>query len=194
MQQAIDRDVHRVARLPGEDRIGERVGQAGAEGLARDVFLDVDPAVQGVVDRAVAGAATEIALQRMRQVGLVRLIEGRRGHDHAGGAVAALEGLRVMEGFLDRMKPAIARQALDGRDLAALGAKRRHQTRMERLVVDMDRAGAAVAGVAALLDAEHLEVAQEGAQALAGLRLGRTKMAVHFERDHASSARICSAK
>ena len=38
------------------------------------------------------------------------------------------------------------------------------------------------------------EIAQEGAQALAGPRLGRIEMAVDLELAHASSARICSAK
>ena len=43
---------------------------------------------------------------------------------------------------------------------------------MDRRAVEPDRAGAAIAGVAALLDAEHAALAQEGAQALAGPRLG----------------------
>ena len=39
--------------------------------------------------------------------------------------------------------------------------------------VEPDRAGAAVAGIAAFLDAEHAAVAQKGSQALAGSRFGR---------------------
>ena len=65
---------------------------------------------------------------------------------------------------------------------------------MERLSVDMDRAGAAIAGVAALLDAEHVEVAQEGPQALAGGGLGGVVAAVDRILGHASSVRICSAR
>ena len=42
---------------------------------------------------------------------------------------------------------------------------------MHRLAVEIDSAGAAIAGVAAFLDAEMAEVAQEGAQALPGGRL-----------------------
>ena len=45
---------------------------------------------------------------------------------------------------------------------------------MHRLAVEPDGAGAAIAGVAALLDAEAAVVAQEGAQALAGKRLAET--------------------
>src|SRR5262249_52833054 len=92
------------------------------------------------------------------------------------------------------MEPAILRQAFDGGDLAALGAERRHQAGVERLAVDVDRTGAAVARVAALLDAEHLKVAQERAQALAGLRLSLVRAAVHLELHCATSARICSAR
>ena len=43
---------------------------------------------------------------------------------------------------------------------------------MHRRAVEPDGAGAAIAGVAALLDAEAAVLAQEGAQALAGFRLG----------------------
>ena len=53
---------------------------------------------------------------------------------------------------------------------------------------------AAVAGIAALLDAEHIEVAQEGAQALAGPRLGGIETTVDLIVAHDSSARICSAR
>ena len=40
VQQVRYRDIHRVVRLAGQDRVAERVGQAGAEGLAGNVFLD----------------------------------------------------------------------------------------------------------------------------------------------------------
>ena len=52
---------------------------------------------------------------------------------------------------------------------------------MERLAVDMHGAGAAITGVAALLDAEHIEIAQERAQALAGRRLGRIAAAIDVD-------------
>jgi hypothetical protein len=110
-----------------------------------------------------------IAFECMRQVGLVASSKAARPcHHHAGGAVAALEGLRVVERLLDGMQLAVLGEALDGRDLAALAAEGGHQAGVERLAVEPHRAGAAVARVAAFLDAEHFEVAQEGAQALAG--------------------------
>ena len=192
VQHALDGDVHRVVRLARQDGVGEGVGQAGAQRLAGDVVLDVLLAVQGIDDRAVAGAAADVALERMRQVGLVGLVERGRGrrHHHAGGAVAALEGLRVMEGLLDGMQLAVLGEAFDGGDLLAFAAEGRHQAGMERLAVHPHRAGAAVAGVAAFLDAEHFQVAQEGAQALAGLRFGRVQAAIDLVLAHDSSARI----
>ena len=68
---------------------------------------------------------------------------------------------------------AVGRKALDGGDLAVLGAEGRDQAAMHRLAVEQHGAGAAIAGVAALLDAEPAELAQEGAQALPGARLSR---------------------
>ncbi len=78
--------------------------QAGAAGLAGRVVLRRADAAHRVGDRAVAGAAAEIALERARQVGPLRLVEGGHGHDHAGGAEAALEALRVQEGLLHRVQ------------------------------------------------------------------------------------------
>ena len=65
---------------------------------------------------------------------------------------------------------------------------------MEGLAVDMHGAGAAVAGVTSLLDAEHLEIAQKGAQALAGRGLFRVATAVDAIIGQANSLRISSAR
>ena len=51
MQRAFRRNVERVVRLAGDDRFGERVAQAPAAGLdAGDIVLDIDHAVQRIVD------------------------------------------------------------------------------------------------------------------------------------------------
>ena len=72
-----------------------------------DVLLGgLDP-LQGVLDAAIAGATAEVALQHVRQVLARLLVEGGGGHDHAGGAEAALEGLRVEEGLLHGMQLAV---------------------------------------------------------------------------------------
>ena len=57
-----------------------------------------------VLDRAIAGAAAEIALQRRAEILPLRLVQARGGQDHAGGAEAALESLRVEKGLLHRMQ------------------------------------------------------------------------------------------
>ena len=168
--------VHRVARLAGDDASPKGCARLAPQAWpAMSVLGGATPWMR-VVDRAVAGAAAEIALQRARQVRPLLLVERGGGHDHAGRAEAALEGLRVEEGLLHRMQLAVRGEPLDGGDLPPRGAKGRHQAGMHRLAVEPHRAGAAIAGVAALLDAEHAALAQEGAQALAGPRLGRERL------------------
>ena len=100
-------DVHRVARPAGDDRFAERVRQARAAGLAGDVCLGCGNALEGIVDRTIPGAAAEVAFQRVRQVRPLLLVERGGRHDHARGAKAALEGLRVEEGLLHRMQRAV---------------------------------------------------------------------------------------
>jgi len=51
------RDIERVMRLAGNDRVGERGAHAPAAGLSGYVVLDIDDAVQRIVDRVIAGAA-----------------------------------------------------------------------------------------------------------------------------------------
>ena len=65
------------------------------------------------------------------------------------------------------MRAAVGREAFDGGDGVALGAEGGDEAAMHRLAVEQHGAGAAVAGVAAFLDAEMSELAQERAQALA---------------------------
>lgn len=116
--------------------------------------------MQRIVDRVIAGAAAEIAFQQAWQVIACILVERRGGHDHAGRAIAALKGLRIEECLLHGMKLAVSCEALDGRDLAPLSAKGGYQAAMIGHAVEPDGAGAAIALVAALLDAEPAMVAQ----------------------------------
>ena len=87
-----------------------------------------------------------------------------------GGAEPALKRLRIEKRLLHRMRAAVGREAFDGGDGMAVGAEGRDQAAVHRLAVDQHGAGAAVAGVAAFLDAEMPELAQERAQALSGAR------------------------
>src|SRR5438445_4304213 len=80
------------------------------------------------------------------------------------------------------MGATVRRKAFDGRHGVTGSAEGRDQATMHRLAVDQHRAGAAVAGVATLLDAEMAEFAQERAQALPGTRRFEKLPVVDLER------------
>ena len=195
--QALDRYVEGEARLAGDDIGAGRRRHIVADAAAGVAIFGVAFPCDRILDGAIAGAAAQIAFQRTRTIGALRLGERSGGHDHAGCAEAALKALRVEKRLLHRMQFVAGREAFDGGDLAAFGAKRRHQARMHRLAVQIDGAGAAIAGVAALLDAEMAERTQERAQTLSrGGPLGEG-LAVDVECHRAappSSARISCAK
>jgi hypothetical protein len=175
-----------------------RCRQAAAErGTGGGVF-DIGLAVKRIFDGAVAGATAQIAFQRCAEILPLRLVQRRAGQDHAGGAEPALKGLRIEKRLLHRVRVAISCEALDGGDGMAIGAEGGNQAAMHRLAIDQHRAGAAVAGVAAFLDAEMPEVAQESPQALSGARAFRKLLAVDFEgHGHTApcnSVRISSAR
>src|SRR5690606_14268595 len=189
--------VERVPHRPGDDPaprggrgvLPERAFLARRRSLARAGrgAGGVAAAEDRVLDRAVPGAAAQVALEVARQVLALRVVERRGGHDHPGGAEPALEALRVEELLLHgvqrvaravRVVVARARarpvagargggEALDRRDLVARGAPRRVHARVHGDAVDVHGAGAAVARVAALLHAERALLAQVGPQALA---------------------------
>src|SRR3954454_7766346 len=198
MQQAINLRVERVARLAAHDIGASWRRQAAAEcGAGLDVRLDIGLADQRILDRTIPGAAADIALQRDAEIGALRLVQRGAGQDHAGGAEAALKALRIEESLLHRVRAAVSAETFDRGDGAPLGTEGRDQAAMHRLAVQQHGAGAAIAGVAALLHAEMAELAQERAQALAGAWLLRKRRAVDLEAhdDGAprSSSRISSA-
>ena len=159
MQQPGRRDIHRVARGAADDGARRRRRHAAAAGVPGLGLFDRLTAAQRLIDRAVAGAAADVALERPTEIATLRLVHARGGHDHARRAEAALKALRVQKGLLHRMQFAVLGQAFDRGDGAALRAIGREQTGMDRIAVDHDGAGAAVAGVAAFLDAEAAELA-----------------------------------
>jgi hypothetical protein len=149
----------------------------------------------------------------VRQIGVPIYIQRGGGHDHTGRAETTLECLRIQESLLHRMQRAVLSQAFDGRHFMPGGTKSGHQAGMHRRSVEPDGAGAAIAGIASLLNAEAAVLAQEGTQTLARFRLGFEPAIVDAEAEclggpvrpmrdvvhaagsgTASSARICSAK
>src|ERR1700737_3643892 len=93
------------------------------------------------------------------------------------------------------MRAAVAGEAFDGRHRMTFGAERRDQAAVHRLAVEQHGAGAAISGVAAFLDAEMAEVAQERTQALPGARLFGKARAVYPDAHGGpdNSARMSSA-
>src|ERR1700730_9349836 len=92
-----------------------------------------------------------------------------------------MKALHIEKRLLHRVGAAIGREALDGGDGMAVGAESGDQAGMHRLSIEQHGAGAAVAGVAAFLDAEMPKLAQEGAQALPGAGILRKFLAVDLE-------------
>ena len=113
-------------------------------------------------------------------VGFAVFVQQRqRGHDHARRAVAALQCAHVPERLLQRVQLAVAREALDGRDLLAGEVADFPLARARRLAIDQDGAGAALAFAAAVLAAGQIEiVAQHAEQRALGVRLDRHGAAI----------------
>ena len=105
-------------------------------------------------------------------------------HDHARGAEAALQAVLVPERLLERMEGRAVGHPLDGLDLGAVGLDREHRAGLRALAVDVDRARAAVARVAADVGAGQPEdVAQEVDEQEARLDVGLAGLAVDGDRD-----------
>src|SRR6478752_986931 len=115
-------------------------------------------------DVVVAGATAEIALELVANGGIVELVSFpvhhiHGGHDHPGGAIAALQAVVLAEGLLHGMqRSARLGQALDGGDVGVLELPNEYSAGFDRLAVDMDYAGTALRGVAAHMGAGEPQV------------------------------------
>ena len=114
-------------------------------------------------DVDVTGASAQVAFEAMRDVGIGGLGAGaqqaHRGHDHARRAVAALQGVALGKGFLNRMGwPAWLRQAFDAGDVRTVCLQGQHGAGLDRIAVKQDRAAAALAGVATHMGASEAEL------------------------------------
>jgi hypothetical protein len=104
-------------------------------------------------DVLVSGAAAQVAFQPQPHGPLVRVgflgeqVEGL--HDHAGRAVAALQGVVVAERLLHGVQGAVPGQSLDGEDVGAVGLHGEHRAGLDAVTVQVNGARPAVAGVAA---------------------------------------------
>src|SRR3974390_529009 len=105
-------------------------------------------------------------------------------HDHAAYAVAALRGLLLHEGALQRMRRRDGAEALDGRYLARAERPDRGDAGAHGTAVNQHRAGAALCKPAAELGAVELEiVAQHIEQWRIGLRGYAANCPIHLKAD-----------
>ncbi|MNO59771.1 hypothetical protein D3C76_503670 [compost metagenome] len=132
----------------------------------------------GIEDRPVAGAATQVAGQRLMGFGLALLgisaagvlLQGEQRHDEAGGAETALRAVAVDHGLLHAVQLAAVLEVVDADELLAVQRGNESQAGVEGAIADAlgafradqladhHGAGAAVAGGAALLGAGFAEV------------------------------------
>ena len=108
---------------------------------------------------------------------------GDAGHDLPGRAIAALEGVALDEGGLQRMKLIALRQAFDGRDLAPLHERGEREARFHALAVHQHRAGAALAEAAAFLRAGEMQVLAQSVEQR-GARIERQPMLGSVDAQH----------
>src|SRR5579859_1234559 len=139
-------------------------------------------AMDGFPDARIGAAAAEVGEIGV-DVGVcgfgVGLQEGRRAHDLAGLAVAALGHVLLQPGLLHRVAQ-IGRQRLDGDDLGALGGLGRQDAGALRLAVHVHRAGAALGDAAAELGPGQAQlVAQHPEQRRVVLDIELMGLAVH---------------
>src|SRR5215203_5421785 len=121
--------------------------------------------LDGLHDVLVACAAAQVPFQAfpylpLRRVGIL-LKEADGGHDHARRAVATLQTVRLVESLLHRMPHTVLRNAPDGGDLVPVSLHRKDRARLDRLPVDVDRAGPATGRVAPRMHAPDPKVLPE---------------------------------
>ena len=145
-----------------------------------------------VEDLHVAGAAAEVARQRLADLVVARLravLEqvGRRD-DEARRAEAALHRARLDERLLHAVQPVAVGEPLDRDHVVPVRLRRQHEARAHEHAVEQHRARAALALLARVLRARHVELlAQRVEQRLALPAVGLALDAVDAQRDpHAS--------
>jgi hypothetical protein len=141
--------------------------------------------LDGLDDVVIAGAAAKIAFELFAHGAFVEVmalaahhVDGR--HDHAGCAKATLQAMVLAKRLLHRMEPAVGGETFDGRDLGAVEGDRERRAGLDGVAVRMDRAAAALAGVAADMGAGQAQVlAQELDEQRAPLDFAADRFAVH---------------
>ncbi|MCY1354352.1 hypothetical protein D9M69_407270 [compost metagenome] len=118
-------------------QLGDGLGFGGVE-LVR--LLLAAGLLGGVDDRAVAGAAAQVAGQGLHGLGLVVavavLLQGEQRHDEAGGAEAALGTVAIHHRLLHGMQLALVLEVFHGDQLLAVQRRHEGQAGVQGAVAD----------------------------------------------------------
>jgi hypothetical protein len=110
----------------------------------------------------VGSTAADIALKRLLDFWLGRRgifsKQGHAGQDHSRGAVTALHGIALNEGFLYRMQTIAVGDAFNGCDLLACHTGDGGDARAVWNAIDQNRAGSALALTASVLGAGEIQL------------------------------------
>src|SRR6516225_999694 len=141
-------------------------------------------------DVVIAGAAAEIAFElvpdgRIVEVMTLAVDNVDGGHDHAGGAIAALQPVMLAEGLLHGMQRSVGiGETFDGEHLRPLDLPDEYRARLHGLAVDVHDTGAALRRVAAHMGAGEPQVlAQELHQQRARIHITGDGFTVHRQGD-----------
>src|SRR3954469_8156888 len=139
--------------------------------------------LDGLDDVHVARAAAQIAADPLADLVLARLRvlveQPGRLHDHPGRTEAALEAVLIPEGLLERVEVGAVRHTFDGLDLMPVRLDGEHRAGLGTDAVEMDRARAAVARVAAdVRPGQPEDIAQEVDKEEARLDVGLAGLSV----------------
>ncbi len=140
-------------------------------------------------DVHIAGAAAQVSGNAVTDFLLAGIgifhQQARGAQDHARRAIAALQPMHQPKTFLDGGKrPVGVGDPFDGGDMGAIGLDREAHAALDRHVVHVDGAGAAMAGVAADMGSGEIELlAKEMNEQEARLDVGFDRLAVDGEGD-----------
>ena len=170
VEGAARRLVQRIpARVPGRFEGPRHAPCDGSRRpLARRALLAVGHPFDGIQDALIARAAAEVAAQPAADLAPtgpgVALQQRGGGHDHAGRAEPALDGIGRRKCLLEGMRMLRAPEAFDGQDILPGHLAHGRPTGAHDLPVDHDDAGPAGAVIAAFLGPSQAEVLADGVE------------------------------
>src|SRR5205085_162593 len=149
--------------------------------------------LHGLDDVVVAGAPAEVPLEPVADLVVARvrmLVQEARGrHDHPRRAIAALQGMVLVERLLHGMERAVPRQSLDRRHLVTVGLHGEEGARLHGLSVQVDSASPTRRRVATDVGAGETELlAQRIDEELPGLDVELPADTVDGDRDASQGA------